>query len=205
MARPGVEIDGNDIADLSRVYDGLRPPVVGEVSVEISTPEGYALGATGRHHLVGVREAVGEGLLAEDALHAVLGAPHDDLMVGADRQDRRGDVDALVAEHLAVIVVHGDAESPAKQVGVLRVGLGGRDDLRAGCEIPRPSVLRSLAATSDYADAIGDLRHRESPSERLRDSLSDGERDDCAGTGVYAVPWGLLYNSTGRERGGHTA
>ena len=154
---------------------GLRPRVVGEVSVEVAAAECNSPGATGHHHLVGVREAVGDGLLAEDALYAGLDAPHDDLMVGADGQDGRGDVNALVTEHLAVVVVHGYAESPAKQVGVLRVVLGSRDDLRAGREIPRPRVLRPLAATSYYADAIGIFGHSGSPGEEFGDSLSDGE------------------------------
>ena len=96
-------------------------------------------------------------------------------MVGADGQDGRGDVDVFVTEHLAVVVVHGDAEPPAKQVGVLGVVLCRRDDLRAGREIPRPRVLRPLAAASDYADAIGVFGHSGSPVEEFGDSLSDGE------------------------------
>ena len=139
-----MQVDCDNLADLAGVYDGLRPRVVGEVSVEVAAAECNSLGATGRHHLVGVREAVGDGLLAEDALYAGLDAPHDYLMVGADGQDGRGDVDALVTEHLAIVIVDGDAEPFAEQVGVLRVRLGGGHDLRAGREIPRPRVLRTL-------------------------------------------------------------
>ena len=80
-------------------------------------------------------------------------------MVCAHGQDRSGDVDALVSEHLAVVLVDRHAEPLTEEFGVLRVGLRGRDDLRARREMPRPRVLRPLPATSDYADAVGALRH----------------------------------------------